>query len=43
MQELMKAYEDEVKHFETALLAEETLGIRRDFQKACSNREYCTI
>lgn len=39
MQELLNAYEDEIKNFETALLAEETLGIRQDFQKASSNRE----
>lgn len=39
MQELMKSYELEIKNYETTLLNEETMGIRRDFQKANSNRE----
>ncbi len=39
VQELLNAYEDEVKNFETTILAEDTFGIRQDFQKAGSNRE----
>ncbi len=39
MQELLKSYDHEIKNYETGLLNEETIGIRREFQQASSNRE----